>query len=45
MSHRSRLDGQPIASTLDHVEAPPIEEMRHGLGAIQLRASGASSRA
>jgi hypothetical protein len=34
------LDGRRIALTLNHVEAPPIEEMRHGLGAIQLRASG-----
>jgi hypothetical protein len=34
------LDGQPIALTLNHVEASPLEELRHGLGAIQLRASG-----
>jgi hypothetical protein len=34
------LDGRAIALTLNHVEAPPLEEMRHGLGAIQLRASG-----
>ena len=34
------LDGQAVALTLDHVEAPSLEEMRHGLGAIQLRASG-----
>ena len=34
------LDGRPIALTLNHVEAPPLEEMRHGLGAIQVRASG-----
>jgi hypothetical protein len=34
------LDGRPIALTLNRVEAPPLEEMRHGLGAIQLRAGG-----
>ena len=34
------LDGRPITLTLDHVEASSLEEMRHGLGAIQLRASG-----
>jgi hypothetical protein len=33
------LDGRAVALTLHHVEAPPLEEMRHGLGAIQLRAS------
>jgi hypothetical protein len=34
------LDGRPITLTLDRVEASSLEEMRHGLGAIQLRASG-----
>ena len=34
------LDGRPVALTLDRVEAPPLEEMRHGLGAIQVRARG-----
>ena len=34
------LDGRPVALTLNRVEAPPLEEMRHGLGAIQVRASG-----
>ena len=34
------LDGRPVTLTLDHVEASSLEEMRHGLGAIQLRASG-----
>ena len=34
------LDGRTVALTLNHVEAPPLEEMRHGLGAIQVRASG-----
>jgi hypothetical protein len=34
------LDGRPIALTLERVEAPSLEEIRHGLGAIQLRASG-----
>ena len=34
------LDGQPVALTLDRVEAPPLEEIRHGLGAIQVRARG-----
>jgi hypothetical protein len=33
------IDGRPIALTLNHVEAPPLEEMRHGLGTIQVRAS------
>lgn len=34
------LDGRPVALTLSHVEVPPLDEMRHGLGTIQLRASG-----
>jgi len=34
------LDGQPIALTLSRVEVPSLDEMRHGIGAIQLRASG-----
>jgi hypothetical protein len=34
------LDGRPVALTLDRVEAPPLEEMRHGLGAIRVRARG-----
>jgi hypothetical protein len=34
------LDGRAVALTLNHVEAPPLEDMRHGLGAIQVRASG-----
>ena len=34
------LDGRPIALTLYRVEVPSLDEMRHGLGAIQLRASG-----
>jgi hypothetical protein len=34
------LDGRPVALTLSHVEVPSIDEMRHGLGAIELRASG-----
>ena len=34
------LDGHPVALTLSHVEVPSIDEMRHGLGAIQLRAGG-----
>ncbi len=33
------LDGRPVALTLSHVEVPSIDEMRHGIGAIQLRAS------
>jgi hypothetical protein len=32
------LDGRAVALTLHHVEAPPLEEMRSGLGVIQLRA-------
>jgi hypothetical protein len=35
------LDGQPIALTLSHVEVPSLDEMRYGMGTIQLRASGA----
>ena len=35
-----KLDGQPIALTLSRVEVPSLDEMRHGIGAIQLRASG-----
>jgi hypothetical protein len=38
------LDDRPISLTLDHVEAPSLEEMRHGLGVIQLRASGDAER-
>lgn len=34
------LDGRAISLTLDHVEAPSLEEMRHGLGTIRVRASG-----
>ena len=34
------LDGRPVALTLSHVDVPSIDEMRHGIGAIQLRASG-----
>ena len=34
------LDGRPVALTLVRVEAPSLEEMRHGLGAIQVRARG-----
>jgi hypothetical protein len=34
------LDGRPIALTLSHVEVPSIDEMRHGIGTIQLRAGG-----
>ena len=33
------LDGHPVALTLSHVEVPSIDEMRHGIGVIQLRAS------
>ena len=36
----SSLTAAPIALTLDHVEVPSLDEMRHGIGAIQLRASG-----
>jgi hypothetical protein len=34
------LDGRPVAVTLTRVEAPSIDEMRDGLGTIQLRAVG-----
>lgn len=34
------LDGRPVAMTLEHVEAASTGEMRHGMGAVQLRALG-----
>jgi hypothetical protein len=34
------LDGRHIAMTLARVEAPSIDEMRHGMGTIQVRAAG-----
>lgn len=34
------LDGRPVAMTLEYVEAPSTEEIRHGMGALQLRAVG-----
>jgi hypothetical protein len=34
------LDGRPIALTLVHVEVPSVDEMRHGIGTIQLQAIG-----
>jgi hypothetical protein len=34
------LDGRLVAMTLTRVETPSIEEMRDGLGTIQLRAAG-----
>ena len=34
------VDGDRIALTLDRVEVPSTAEMRHGLGTIQVRASG-----
>jgi hypothetical protein len=34
------LDGCAVSLTLDRVEVPSLDEMRHGLGAIQVRASG-----
>jgi hypothetical protein len=34
------LDGDRVALTLDRVEVPSTGEMRHGLGTIQVRASG-----
>lgn len=34
------LDGRPVAMTLEYVEAPTTGEIRHGLGALQLRARG-----
>jgi len=34
------LDGRHISMTLARVEAPSIDEMRHGMGTIQLRAAG-----
>ena len=35
---RLELDGHPLVLTLDRVEVPTIEEMRHGMGTLQLRA-------
>jgi hypothetical protein len=37
---RLELDGRPLALTLRRVEIPSIDEMRDGLGTIQLRADG-----
>jgi hypothetical protein len=34
------LDDRAVAMTLVHVEVPSLDEMRHGLGTIQLRAIG-----
>ena len=34
------VDDRPVALTLSYVEVPSLDEMRHGLGAIQLRAGG-----
>ena len=34
------LDGRPVTVTLTRVEAPPIDDMRDGVGTIQLRAVG-----
>ncbi|HET9469003.1 MAG TPA: hypothetical protein VFO48_11350 [Vicinamibacterales bacterium] len=34
------LDGRLVAMTLERVEAPSTGEMRHGMGAVQLRAVG-----
>ena len=34
------LDGSPVALTLSQVEVPSLDEMRQGLGTIQLRGSG-----
>ena len=34
------LDGRRISMTLGRVEAPSLDEMRHGMGTIQVRAAG-----
>ena len=34
------LEGRAISLTLDHVEATSLEELRYGVGTIQVRASG-----
>lgn len=39
------LDGRPVAMTLEHVEAPSTDEMRHGMGVFQLRAVGDATSA
>jgi hypothetical protein len=36
------LDGRPVAMTLTRVGAPSIDEMRNGVGTVQLRAVGIS---
>jgi len=34
------FDGVPVPVTLNRVEIPPLDDMRHGLGAIRLQALG-----
>jgi hypothetical protein len=34
------LDGRPVTLTLSRVEVPSLDELRFGIGAIQVRASG-----
>ncbi len=34
------FDGHPVAMALTHIEVPTIDEMRHGMGTIHLRATG-----
>jgi hypothetical protein len=34
------LDDRPVDMTLVHVEVPSLDELRHGVGTIQLRADG-----
>ena len=34
------FDGHPVAMALTHIEVPAIDEMRHGMGTIHLRATG-----
>jgi hypothetical protein len=38
------LDDRPVALTLVRVEVPPVDELRHGMGTIQLRASAGVER-
>ena len=38
------IDGRPVRVSLDSVEVPSSGELRHGVGTIQLRASGPVAR-
>ena len=38
------FDGHPVVMALTQIEVPAIDEMRHGMGTIHLRASGQHRR-